>query len=162
MSTWSDMNLNQRNTLVASLMNAELMSRCYVAVGGKRIRMTPYGEKERMMVVGIIAVLKADDEAWAEFKAQEEGTLDEWRDKLEVDVEKWPMNYAGTPGGAWFVVEWLIGEGFDVTVFGGPDVAGFEAEAIGHKQGMTVTAPTMAEAVCQLLLKLKAPEALER
>lgn len=160
MSKWSDMNEAQRNHLVGSLMEAKMLSQCYLTVDGKRVLITPYSEDERNKVEMTLNVLRASDEMWAQFKASNSEATDDWRAKLEIDVERCHLNYAGTPGGAWMVVEWLQLE-YDAVVriewhhFGADVEMYSKGQRVAHRTGTD-----FARTVCEMLLVLKAPEAL--
>ena len=160
MSTWSDMNAARRNHLVGSLIGAKMFSQCYLAVDGKRVKVTPYTEDQRGQVDILLNVLRSSDETWAEFKASDSAATDEWRAKLEIDVERWHARYSDTPGGAWMVVEWLHAE-CDAVVKIERHRFGVDMEM--YSQGKRVanrTGTDFARTVCELLLSLKAPEAL--
>ena len=152
MSTWSDMNASQRNHLVGSLIGAKMLSQCYLAVDGKRVLVTPYAEEKRDKVELTLNVLRASDEMWAEFKAANPAATDEWRTKLDIDVERWHARYSDTPSGAWRVVEWLVCQG-------GFDSVGIEHSVLGTCVSLDVKggghtqtiAQTMPEAVCAAL-----------
>lgn len=142
MSTWSDMNAAQRNHLVGSLIGAKMFSQCYLAVDGKRVKVTPYAEDQRGQLDILLSVLRSSDETWAEFKASDSAATDEWRAKLEIDVERWHAEC-------------------DAVVKIERHHFGVDMEM--YSQGKRVanrTGTDFARTVCELLLSLKAPEAL--
>ena len=159
MSTWSEMNAAQRNHLVGSLIGAKMFSQCYLAVDGKRVKVTPYTEDQRGQVDILLNVLRSSDETWAEFKASDSAATDEWRAKLEIDVERWHARYSDTPAGAWMVVEWLRTQEGAVEIDVGKR-SGESPYSVWCGENVA-SAKSFPEAVCVLLLKLKAPEALK-
>lgn len=158
MSTWSDMNAVQRNHLIGELIGAKQASQCYLAVDGQRVLVTPYAEAEIGKVDALLVALRASDDMWENFLRANSHAAPDWREKLTVDVERWHIAYSNTPGGAWFVVEWLREQGFEVTI----DVFGKNAESpySAWAGDVCAGAKTMPDAVCELLLNIKAPEVL--
>ncbi len=162
MSTWSDMSAAQRNHWLGELIGAAPQSQCYLAVDGKPVLATPYAEKDRMRVDAALALLKNSDEAWAEFRAANSQSADEWRAKLEVHIERWHLRYSDTPAGAWDLVNWLIEEYAAGVVTVQVQVEGVVVSfGKGSKPALvTAGATTLPEAVCDCVLQLKAPEML--
>lgn len=165
MSTWSDMNTMQRNTLIGGLIGAEPVSQCFLAVDGKRVLITPYAEKDRGKVDAMLVALRASDELWQELKANNPQAKDEWRTQIEVEVERWHLGYSNTAGGAWMVVEWLVAQGYEFTLAAAQPSA-LRPHAVTVRlfelpgQYHSGAGATLEEAVCEVLLKFKAPEAL--
>ncbi len=163
MSLWSDMNVAQRNHFVGELMKAEPLSQCYLAVDGRRVLATPYAEDQRGKVDAMLIAIRASDDLWADFLRQRSDATPEWREKLTVDIERWHIRYSDTPGGAWEVVTYLQQQRCGVSIELEPDVhlsvtlTGYTADG-----GVVfVSAPSFEDGICQLLLKIKAPEALK-
>jgi hypothetical protein len=150
----------QRNWFIGELIKAEVLSQCFLAVGGKQVLMTPYTEKDRGKVDAIVVALRASDDLWAELKTNNPQVRDKCRTQLEVKVERWHLNYSNTPGGGWAVVEWLVAQGYGVMLEADAEAVHVHAAEAGAMEQTHAHSKTMAEAACRLLLALKAPEAL--
>lgn len=166
MSTWNDMNAEQRSHTVGELMGVEKLSQCFLAVGGQRVLATPHAGRERGRVEAMLLALRASDDLWAEFRAGHSEATDDWRTQLEVEVVEWHLRYADTPGGGWEVLEYLRREGWEISVNGAPDAvhwfvsAGRGRVSQGGAECHRTDAEHMAEAACRLLVTIKAPELL--
>ncbi len=153
---WAAMNPEQRNHLIGEMIKAKPLTQCFFAVDGRRVGITPYEEEKRADAEALLKHFTSNDDHWADFKKKISGAEDSWRGKITVDVERHHLRYYDTPGGAWCVVEWLIEQGFNVTL-DCDDTAITAAAAPIADLGAPYksTGATLGDAVCDLVLRLK-------
>jgi len=152
---WATLPTTERNSLIAKLIGAKLLSQFYLYIDGKEYSPMPHQSHDREKAEGLAAYVKG--ECWAEFAA-ERGLKDEWRESVEAKLIEWPLRYSDTPGGGWVVVEAMRDQGWDIKIESTGDGWMITVDENNPHHGRVIEhGPTMQAAACQAALRCQWP-----
>lgn len=150
---WATLSVRERDDIIGNLIKAEPIKSYNLYVGGKYfsgLMVRSHEEAEKLAEAGRLR-------HWKEL-AKKHGWPDEWRSTLEARTHTNHLRYNETPGGAWFVIEAMREQGWDIEIASTGDGWMITVDDNNPHHGRIIEhGPTMQAAACQAALRLQWP-----